>query len=97
LAQEAKKMNTVLPIFFILALGCCSSLLMYRWLSNKWLSAFGGAGIATLFFVGGVYIMLWLMAPNELSPPLLAPILAIYFTALTSSGVAMGLTKRNGS
>ena len=84
-------MNTVLPIVIILILGCCSSLLIQRRLSSKWKSALVGAGIATLVWGGGVYLLLWLTAPNELGPPLFAPVLFTFLTALASSAVVMSI------
>ncbi len=82
-------MNTVFPILIILILGGCSSLLIQRWISNMWLGIVAAAGIATLLWVGAVYVLLWLTAPGELGPPLFAPVLYAFLTALTSAAPVM--------
>ena len=82
-------MSTVLPILIIVALGGCAGLLVQKWTSNRWISAFGGAGIATALWTGGVYLLLWVSAPNELGPPLFEPILSTFLTALASATVAV--------
>ncbi len=84
-------MNAVLPITIILVLGCCSSLLTHRRVPSPWLSALVGAGIATLVWGGGVYVLLWVTASEELGPPLPAPLLLTFLTALASSIAAMGI------
>ena len=90
-------MSTVLPILIIVALGGCSGLLVQKWTSNKWSSAFGGAGIATALWAGGVYMMLWITAPNELGPPLFEPVLLTFLTALASATVAVWVFHKKGA
>ncbi len=78
-----------MPIPTIVALGCCSGLLVKRWISGKWKSAFVGAGIATIVWVGGLYNLFWFTAGSELGPPLLGLALVAYLVALPSAAVAI--------
>ena len=86
-------MNTIFPIFLILTLGCCSSLIMHRLRLNKWICAFAGAAIATILWGAGVHVLLLLTAPNELGPPLFVPMLLTYLTALISATITICLLK----
>lgn len=91
-------MNVVLPILIIAALGCCSGLLVKRWVSSRWKSAFGGAGIATTVWVGGIYIWFWLFAPNESIRIHLGGVSLTFLIALASAAVAVWVfTKQNQS
>ena len=81
---------TVVPIGIILVLGGCCGLLVRRWISNKWISTLCGAGIATVLWVSGVYLMFGFTAPDEDAGPLLfTPILLAFLTALASAAATL--------
>ena len=69
---------------------------------NKWIRAFGGAGIATVVWFGAVYLILWITTTDKLFPPLVKGILQTYlvafmsaFIVLWSSGKVEEESKRN--
>lgn len=85
-------MNIILPIGIILVLGCCSSLIVRRWITNNWTSTLCGAGIATVLWVLGVYIMFWFTDPAEgTGLPFFTPILLTFLTALASAAATLWL------
>ena len=84
------ELKMVLPISIILVLGGCCGLLVRRWISKKWISALCGAGIATVLWVSGVYMMFGLTDPDEDSGPLLfTAILLTFLTALASAAATL--------
>jgi hypothetical protein len=87
-------MSAILPILLIFILGSCASLIVHRCVLNRCICVLAGAGIATVLWIGGVYILLWLVAPNELGPPLLTPVLLTFLTASAAAAVAMCLATR---
>ena len=89
-------MPVVLPILAVVALGCCCGLALRRLSVNRLMSAFGGAIIATVLWVGGLYVLFWLTAPNELGAPLFGPIVAAFITALVSAGAAVCVSGQRG-
>ena len=82
-------MFAALPILLLAALGYCSSALLKRWIPQGALRALAGAALASATWVGGCYLLFLLTAPAELGPPLLGPLVHIFFTALAAAGVAV--------
>ena len=75
-------MNTVLPTMIIIVLGSFLGLAQHR---LRWLLLFrsgAAALLATLVWVCGTYLLMWINAPDELGPPLAEPILVTFFVAL---------------
>ena len=91
-------MNTVLPISIILGLGGLAGLILHRRGRSPWITSVIAAVIATLAWVGGVYLLFWVtVAPNEIGPPLLEPVLLTFGTAFVPAllvGYAMRLRSR---
>ncbi|MCA9440387.1 MAG: hypothetical protein KC964_06235 [Candidatus Omnitrophica bacterium] len=79
-------MNTIVPIATILFLGGVSALILRGLKFSPWVSSIGGALIGTFAWTVGIWLFLWVMAPNELEGGiLLAQVVKIFFTALVAS------------
>jgi hypothetical protein len=88
-------MSTVLPLTIIVALGALAGLFCHRKSSRFWAASSVAAAIATGLWVLGVYLVLWLSAPNELGPPLLGPILLTFVMALVPAALVGWLVRVN--
>ena len=88
-------LKMILPIGIIVLLGGCCGLFVRRWISNNWISTLCGAGIATVLWVSGVYLMFWFTAPAEgTGLPLFTPILLTFLTALASAAATLWFTAK---
>jgi hypothetical protein len=80
-------MNTFLPLAIIVGLGALAGLVCHRRSARFWAASLVAAGIAAILWGLGVYLLLWLTAPNELGPPLLGPVLFTFLTALVPAAL----------
>ena len=92
-------MNVILPLLILSILACGSGFLLRIWIASEFLRAVAAAALATALWIGGCYLLFLLTAPSELGPPLLAPLLYAFLTALVPSVVTVtlqhGLEKRH--
>jgi hypothetical protein len=84
-------MSTVVPIMIILGLGAGSAWVLRRRVRPGWLQALAGAGLATLIWLAGCYLLFVTTAPSELGPPELAPFVYVFLTALVPSALVAWL------
>ena len=86
-----------LPILIIIALGALCGAISHRLASRLWTAVPIATGVATLLWVAGVYLLLFLTAPNELCPPLPLPFLLTFATAFVPALTAALLRQRHAS
>ena len=92
-------MNTVFPIMIIVTLGAAAGAVFHHRSSHFWLASLRAGLAAGIVWVAGVYLLLWLTAPNELVPPLPTLLLETYMTAFLPAilvGWAMRLQRGRG-
>ena len=72
-------------------LGFASGAFCHTRFRRFWVASAVGALIAAVIWIAGVYLFLALLAPGELGPPLLEPILLIIGNALIAAILAGGI------
>ena len=70
-----------LSIGIILGLGAVAGYFCHRYSPRFWPATISAAGIATVLWVGAIYIHFFAVAPSELGPPLLGPVVQVYLIA----------------
>lgn len=84
-------MNLALLLLILTVLACGASLILRRWIALGALRAVAAAALATALWIGGFYLICLLAAPSELGPPLLAPVVYTFLTALVPAAVTVGI------
>lgn len=75
-------MNAIIPLMIVLVLGGISGYLLHRRTPHWWRASLIAAAIATVVWLLGIYLFLWIAAPSELGPPLLGIVAQTYVLAL---------------
>jgi hypothetical protein len=68
-------MNTVVPVMIVVVLGGLAGAALHRVRTHLLVVTVLATVLAAVVWVAGVYLLLWLTAPNELGPPMVRPIL----------------------
>jgi hypothetical protein len=87
-------MNTVVPILILTGLAGLAGFVCHRSVPRFWLATLLATFVAGVVWASGVYVLLWLTAPNELGPPLLRPILLILGTSFLPAAVVGAVMRR---
>ncbi len=82
--------QTVIPISIIVGLSALAGLACHPVWSRFWLASIVAALTASAFWGAGVYLLLWLNAPNELGRPLPGPILLTLLITFLSASLTVG-------
>jgi hypothetical protein len=81
-------MQIVPPIVILIGLGVGAGVIFHlRW-SRFWLASLAAAISAGIVWVAGGSLLFWLVAPNELGPPLPGQVAEILLTTLAAAVVA---------
>jgi len=72
----------MVPIIILVITSVVLSLVIDHSITRGWYGVLLSAGISTFLWVGGIFLLFWWSAPNELGKPLFLPILFAFLTAL---------------
>ena len=86
-------MNTFLQIVLFFGLGAVAGFFCHRKpdAEHIWGPSALAATIASVVWLGGVYVFLWFNAPNALGPPMLWSIIKIWFLSFFCAAAVGGV------